>query len=877
MSWLDEYDDTSWYDADAVSAGDQEFQDFMTGAAGDQEFQDFMTGAAGDQEFQDFMTKAAEADSGVQGFINSAIKTLGGGAKDFLKKYLYNPETKELNLAGIGAGATALYGLMGGNQVQTGGYNKPIPKLTATREQVPYADPNRRPGEAGRSYFTDTQYTAPDAAAATQAAAKTQAQGIASLATPRAKAVNPYEGKYKPAWNPSEQTEKTTTTANPASGVEQLLPPKAQGFKETLPATATQTQPPSQAEIAAQDEEKKQYALKNQNQDSQNIFTDPSNIGGAGYTLNPRYREHIPGEIMDMEYRGPKYIPDSKGTFDDSLQAELKNKQAANSGIASLPSSDFVYSTNPQQAAAEDLVNQREKSNSKNTGYLTDPSNIGGAGYSLNPHYDSTGTKMTMDYQPKYIPDSKGKFDIGSFLSNEYGKESVSTNPMASLNQSQTSSSPTIQVAPTLAAGGLAAGGFVVPADVVAHLGNGSSSAGLALLAAKLNAKAIKGKGDGMSDSIPTHIDGKEKALVANDEAYIDPRMVKRIGGGDTKSGADKLLAMMQRIRKARTGNPKQGKRINPEKFMPGGIAQLAGGGEIQRFNNSTGAVTANSVTTGPLTTSAATPLGTSTSSSLSPWAGDYVTNYLGKGQALAEAPYQAYKGPLTAGASDLQNQAFAGVGAAAAEGYKPTTYQGGTFDATQAQNYMNPYLSASLNPQLDEMRRQAGITRVADAGRMTQSGAFGGSRQAIMESEGNRNLMDKQNQAIGQGYQTAYDKAVQQFNTEQDRRLGAEKSTEASRQYSADYGLKSLGEAASLGAVQRGMETEGINADRQQFEEQRDYPLKMVQYQKDLLQGLPITSAATTANTTGVSQISSQIEGLLGLYKTLAGLGQAK
>ena len=495
----------------------------------------------------------------------------------------------------------------------------------------------------------------------------------------------------------------------------------------------------------------------------------------------------------------------------------------------------------------------------------------------MNPHYDSTGTKMTMDYQPKYIPDSKGKFDIGSFLSNEYGKESVSTNPMASLNQSQTSSSPTIQVAPTLAAGGLAAGGFVVPADVVAHLGNGSSSAGLALLAAKLNAKAIKGKGDGMSDSIPTHIDGKEKALVANDEAYIDPNMVKRIGGGDTRSGADKLLAMMQRIRKARTGNPKQGKRINPEKFMPGGIAQLAGGGEIQRFNNSTGAVTANSVTTGPLTTSAATPLGTSTSSSLSPWAGDYVTNYLGKGQALAEAPYQAYKGPLTAGASDLQNQAFAGVGAAAAEGYKPTTYQGGTFDATQAQNYMNPYLSASLNPQLDEMRRQAGITRVADAGRMTQAGAFGGGRQAIMESEGNRNLMDKQNQAIGQGYQTAYDKAVQQFNTEQDRRLGAEKSTEASRQYSADYGLKSLGEAASLGAVQRGMETEGINADRQQFEEQRDYPLKMVQYQKDLLQGLPITSAATTANTTGVSQISSQIEGLLGLYKTLAGLGQAK
>lgn len=658
MSWLDEYDDTT----PATDWSDSDWDNFYT------EYGDVSGGydpetSPTEQDVQD----AIDSGSSTNPVLKTFFDSLGTGAINFLKKNLYDPSTGKVNLAGLGTAVTGLYGLMGGNKVETGGYNKPIPKLTATREQVPYAaDPNRRPGEAGRSYFTDTQYTAPADAAATQAAAKTQAQGIAAAVPTRAAQVNPYQPAdytpkpYTPAWNPAEvKTKADTTTA--ASGVAQLLPvPKAEGFK-----------------------------------------------------------------------------------------------------------------------------------------------------------------------------------------------------PMAG--------------------GGLAAGGFVVPADVVAHLGNGSSSAGLALLAAKLNAKAIKGKGDGMSDSIPTHIDGKEKALVANDEAYIDPRMVKRIGGGDTKSGADKLLAMMQRIRKARTGNPKQGKRINPEKFMPGGIAQLAGGGEIQRFNNSTGAVTANSVTTGPLTTSAATPLGTSTSSSLSPWAGDYVTNYLGKGQALAEAPYQAYKGPLTAGASDLQNQAFAGVGAAAAEGYKPTTYQGGTFDATQAQNYMNPYLSASLNPQLDEMRRQAGITRVADAGRMTQAGAFGGGRQAIMESEGNRNLMDKQNQAIGQGYQTAYDKAVQQFNTEQDRRLGAEKSTEASRQYSADYGLKSLGEAASLGAVQRGMETEGIAADRQQFEEQRDYPLKMVQYQKDLLQGLPITSAATTANTTGVSQISDQIRGLVGLYNQLAGLGQAK
>lgn len=614
---------------------------------GDQEFMDFMTGAAGDQEFMDFMTKAAEDDSGIKGFVNSAVSALGGGAKDFLKKYLYDPQTKSFNPAGIATAASALYGLMGGNQVQTGGYNKPIPNLAATRAQVPYAaDPNRRPGEAGRRYFTDTQYTAPADAAAAQAAATTQAQGIAAATPAMAARVNPYEGKYVPAWNPPAQTAQTTSA--PASGVAQLMPlPEAQGAR-------------------------------------------------------------------------------------------------------------------------------------------------------------------------------------------------------------------------TMAAGGLAAGGFVIPADVIGHFGNGSTEAGLEVAEKYLGAEPIKGAGDGMSDSIPTHIDGKEKALVADGEAYIRPEMVAKLGG------AEKLYAMMDKIRKARTGTTEQGKQIDPKKFMPSGIAQLAGGGEIQRFAGE------GEVKPGPLATPAATPLGTSTSSSLSPWAGEYVTGYLGKGQALANAPMQTYGGPLTAGPSNLQQQAFAGIGSLAGAGYTPQTYQGGTFGAEQAQQYMNPYLQSVLTPQLAEMRRQSEIGRIGEAGRMTQAGAFGGSRQAISEAEGARNLLEKQGQAIGTGYQSAYDKAMQQFNTEQERRLGAERAGEASRQYSADYGLKSLGEAASLGAVQRGIEGEGIAAEKQQFEEQRDYPLKMVQYQKDLLQGLPITSAATTANTTGVSQLTGGIADLMSLYKSLAGLGQA-
>ena len=115
-----------------------------------------------------------------------------------------------------------------------------------------------------------------------------------------------------------------------------------------------------------------------------------------------------------------------------------------------------------------------------------------------------------------------------------------------------------------LAAGGMAKGGFVVPADVVSALGNGSTDAGLRALKVKLGAiKHIKGKGDGLSDSIPTSIDGKQPARVADGEAYIDPRTVASIGKGDPKKGAQKLYAMMDKIRKQAHGKTTQQRKVN--------------------------------------------------------------------------------------------------------------------------------------------------------------------------------------------------------------------------------------------------------------------------------------------------------------------------
>jgi hypothetical protein len=433
-----------------------------------------------------------------------------------------------------------------------------------------------------------------------------------------------------------------------------------------------------------------------------------------------------------------------------------------------------------------------------------------------------------------------------------------------------------------LAEGGLTPDGFVLPADVVSHLGNGSSEAGLKLLASKFNAKPIKGEGDGMSDSIPTTIGGKQEARVANDEAFISPEMVKRIGGGDAEKGAKKLYAMMDRVREERTGTKEQGKQIDPNKFMPGGsVKKYETGGTTKLPTGATGA-----------------------ESSLSNWAGDYVTNMLGQGAALANKPYEAYTGPLTAGASQLQNQAFtqaAGLQTPAAIGQAATTAGGIAslapgagkytpvgidFGTDQAQQYMNPYVQSALNPALEEARRQADIARVADAGRLTQAGAYGGSRQAIMESEGRRNLMDKQNQMLTTGYSNAFDRAQQQFNADQARKIQEQQfgttaglqglqtgiqGAQAQGQLGAlqsQADLAGINALANLGGVERGIESEGIAADKAQFEEARLNPYKMVQFQQSLLSGMPLS--AQSYSMPGTSNLQQFAGGADTLYKLL-------
>jgi hypothetical protein len=79
----------------------------------------------------------------------------------------------------------------------------------------------------------------------------------------------------------------------------------------------------------------------------------------------------------------------------------------------------------------------------------------------------------------------------------------------------------------------------------------------------------LDGQGDGMSDSIPATIEGKQPARLADGEFVIPADVVSHIGNGSTKAGSKRLYSMLDRVRKARTGHTKQGKKIKPEKYMP--------------------------------------------------------------------------------------------------------------------------------------------------------------------------------------------------------------------------------------------------------------------------------------------------------------------
>jgi hypothetical protein len=81
--------------------------------------------------------------------------------------------------------------------------------------------------------------------------------------------------------------------------------------------------------------------------------------------------------------------------------------------------------------------------------------------------------------------------------------------------------------------------------------------------------RMLQGPGDGMSDSIPASISGKRPARLADGEFVVPADVVSHLGNGSTDAGAKQLYSMMDKVRTARTGKKKQARAVTPQKYMP--------------------------------------------------------------------------------------------------------------------------------------------------------------------------------------------------------------------------------------------------------------------------------------------------------------------
>ena len=259
--------------------------------------------------------------------------------------------------------------------------------------------------------------------------------------------------------------------------------------------------------------------------------------------------------------------------------------------------------------------------------------------------------------------------------------------------------------------------------------------------------------------------------------------------------------------------------------------------------------------------------------------------------------PYKAYGGSYdaqgnqtsydpsksVAGFSPLQQQAQQGIANLQVPGQfnqamRGTTMagMGGLNVANQAttggfQNevggYMNPYLDMALQPALQEAQRQYGITGTQQQSAATQAGAFGGSREAIMAAENERNKNTAMNNIIGQGYNQAFQGAQQQYNQNLQNQLSGyglagqqagQLAGIAGQQLGAEQGI--YGAQNTMGAQQQAQQQQIINQSMQDYANAQQYPLMQLGTMSNMIRGLPMQAQTTQQYAAAPNQLTQGI-----------------
>lgn len=267
----------------------------------------------------------------------------------------------------------------------------------------------------------------------------------------------------------------------------------------------------------------------------------------------------------------------------------------------------------------------------------------------------------------------------------------------------------------------------------------------------------------------------------------------------------------------------------------------------------------------------------------------DYKPDASGNMVAQGFRPYKPFSSDPSAYFavfSPMQQASFQGAADLYRQGVSPQVTQGsqlagtaglgalntGTFGTGEAMSYMNPYVQAALAPQIELMQRQQGAQAAQMAGQATQAGAFGGSRYGLAQAQQNLANQLAQQNLVGQGYNTAFQQAQQQYNADQARRLSGLQTALQGAQTLGQLGQTAYGQQTGniqmlnqMGAQQQAAEQAKINQQIQDYATQQQYPMMQLANMSNLLRGLPMQSSTTQMYQAAPSPMSQ-----------LAGLGTA-
>jgi len=187
------------------------------------------------------------------------------------------------------------------------------------------------------------------------------------------------------------------------------------------------------------------------------------------------------------------------------------------------------------------------------------------------PRYDAVRERVPDTYDPLRRPGSSGQryFTNTQFLPQGSQPAGLGAAGLAALNLSNPARQtrpvapvttpvpvPTNLVSPaTLAGGGIAR-------NAVMQRNKGG-------IAELRRGRYVNGPTSGMADDVPANIEGTQEARLSDGEFVVPADVVSHLGNGNSDAGADELYDMMDRIRKARTGTTKQAKEIDPREFLP--------------------------------------------------------------------------------------------------------------------------------------------------------------------------------------------------------------------------------------------------------------------------------------------------------------------